>query len=375
MEISEHVRLDRDSAVSLEVQLAQQLRWLIVRGQVRPGEKLPPVRKLAGTLGINMHTARAAYRRLANGGLVESRPGVGTTVSEYDGEQLSHGVADVPSFMIGVIIPAMAAFYRPMLDAIEATLLNEPHMLVVCNTLENKSKVSWYRDQLVVRGVDGIIVVSHDRDEPSGTPAPRADSLPPVVVVDCPAATDPVVLFDAAEGGYQAAKHLIEHGHTRIGIITPPAAPNVDDTTSGIHRALTEIGVDPSPELVVRVPDWSAESGANATMQLVALDGPPSAMLTLSDSLAVGVLEAARTIRLAVPEDLAIVSLGDIDVAQHLDPPLTTVHLAAAEAGATAARMLCRLMADKEPDSTHVILPTRLIARRSCGCLAEPVPT
>ena len=79
MEISHYLRIDRDSALPLAVQLAQQLRWLIVRGQASVGDRLPPVRQLADELGINMHTARAAYQDLSRAGLITSRPGTGTT--------------------------------------------------------------------------------------------------------------------------------------------------------------------------------------------------------------------------------------------------------------------------------------------------------
>jgi DNA-binding LacI/PurR family transcriptional regulator len=371
MEISEYLRVDRDSPMPLEVQLTEQLRWLIVRGQIKTGERLPPVRQLGDDLGINMHTARAAYRRLVAAGLVESRSGVGTTVLEYDVERILASVADIPSFTIGVVVPSLEAFYTPMLDAIEDALQDEPTMLVVCNTREDTAKAAWFVDQLVARGTDGIILIAQDQHDPSGAPIPRIPGFPPIVVIDWPTAPDPVVLFDMEEAGYQAAAHLIEHGHERIGIITPPMAPSVADTDTGIHQALTDASLTLPSQLIAAVPDWTTQSGIQGAAELLALDPPPTAILAFGDQLAIGVIRAAKSYGLTIPTDLALVSFGDIAVAQHLDPPLTTVDQDAAAAGTAATRMLCRLISNEPLDNTRISLPTQLITRHSCGCPAQ----
>jgi len=375
VEIAEYLRVDRDSPMPLEVQLTEQLRWLIVRGQIKTGERLPPVRQLGDDLGINMHTARAVYRRLVAAGLVESRPGVGTTVLEYDVERILASVADIPSFTIGVVVPSLEAFYTPMLDAIEDALQDEPTMLVVCNTREDTARAAWFVDQLVARGTDGIILIAQDQHDHSGVPIPRIPGFPPIVVVDWPTAPDPVVFFDMEQAGYQAAAHLIEHGHERIGIITPPVFANVAPTHTGIHQALTDASLTLESEYVAHVPDWTTQSGIEGAAQLLALDPPPTAILALGDQLAIGVIQAANSHGLDIPTDLALVSLGDISVAPYLDPPLTTVHQDAAAAGTAATQMLFQLINDEPPDATRISLPTNLIARRSCGCPAKPIPS
>jgi DNA-binding LacI/PurR family transcriptional regulator len=191
------------------------------------------------------------------------------------------------------------------------------------------------------------------------------------VVIDWPTAPDPVVLFDMEEAGYQAAAHLIEHGHERIGIITPPMAPSVADTDTGIHQALTDASLTLPSQLIAAVPDWTTQSGIQGAAELLALDPPPTAILAFGDQLAIGVIRAAKSYGLTIPTDLALVSFGDIAVAQHLDPPLTTVDQDAAAAGTAATRMLCRLISNEPLDNTRISLPTQLITRHSCGCPAQ----
>ena len=376
MDISDYLRIDRDGAVPLIVQLVQQLRWLIVRGQAGVGDRLPPVRQLADELGINMHTVRAAYQELASAGLVTSRPGAGTIVAAYDPERLASNVARVPSFTIGVIVPSLEEFYTPMLEAIDDALEDGPTMVVVCNTREDPAKAAWFVDQLVARGTDGIILVAHDPHDPSGAPIPRVPALLPTVVVDWPTAPGAVVVFDMDGAGHQAAAHLIEHGHDRIGVITPPmATPSVAETHAGIHRALRDASLTLQADYVAQVPDFSTPSGIDGAERLLALDPPPTAILALGDQLAIGVIHTTHNLSLTIPTDLALVGIGDISVAPYLDPPLTTVHQDAAAAGTAATEALLRVINGEPPASTRLRLPTHLVIRRSCGCPAEPIST
>jgi DNA-binding LacI/PurR family transcriptional regulator len=188
------------------------------------------------------------------------------------------------------------------------------------------------------------------------------------VVIDWPTAPDPVVFFDMEQAGYQAAAHLIEHGHERIGIITPPVFANVAPTHTGIHRALTDASLTLPTEYTAHVGDWTTQSGIDGAAQLLDLDPPPTAILALGDLLAIGVIRAAKSRGLTIPTDLALVGFGDIGVAQHLDPPLTTIRQDAAAAGTTATQMLCRLIANEPLHNTRITHPTQLVRRRSCGC-------
>jgi DNA-binding LacI/PurR family transcriptional regulator len=322
-----------------------------------------------------MHTVRAAYQDLSSAGLVTSRPGAGTIVAAYDPERLASNLAGIPSFTIGVIVPSLEEFFTPMLEAIDDALEDSPTMVVVCNTREDPAKAAWFVDQLVARGTDGIILVGEPHD-PSGAPMSRVPALLPTVVVDWPTAPYPAVLFDMKGAGRQAAAHLIEHGHERIGVITPPTAPpSVADTHAGTQQALRDASLTLKPDYVAHVPDFSTPPGIDGAARLLALDPPPTAILALGDQLALGVLHTARSQGRTIPEDLALVSIGDISFAPYLDPPLTSVHQDAAAAGTAATQALLQLINGERPESTRLSLPTRLAIRRSCGCPAEPIPT
>src|SRR5215831_3771322 len=81
------IAIDRAVEVPIGVQLAWALRARVADGRLAPGERLPGLRELAETLGINANTARAVYQRLEQDGLIESRQGTGTFVAGGDGER------------------------------------------------------------------------------------------------------------------------------------------------------------------------------------------------------------------------------------------------------------------------------------------------
>ncbi|HEY0516763.1 MAG TPA: GntR family transcriptional regulator, partial [Solirubrobacteraceae bacterium] len=79
----DQIAVDRDAEVPIGVQLAWALRSRIADGRLQPGSRLPTLRELAETTGVNVNTIRAVYQRLEQEGLVESRHGSGTFVSKH----------------------------------------------------------------------------------------------------------------------------------------------------------------------------------------------------------------------------------------------------------------------------------------------------
>jgi DNA-binding LacI/PurR family transcriptional regulator len=87
----------------------------------------------------------------------------------------------------------------------------------------------------------------------------------------------------------------------------------------------------------------------------------------MSDAMAIGVLRAARELGLRVPEDLSVVGFDDIDLAQHMNPPLTTVHQPIRRKGEIAVRLLLSVVERRDLHPEQLRLETRLIIRGSTG--------
>lgn len=363
--ITQYLSVDPQSPVPLVAQLRSQVAWLIARGEVGEGDRLPPIRGLAKALGINLNTVRAAYKRLEADGLVTTQRGRGTTVLGY---QRARHLADKPStrsFTIGVIIPTHLEFYAPFLNALDSAS-TDPSLLFICVAHQDPTKGLSYLDQLVAKNVDGIIVAG------AMVPAEIAAGINaqlPIVFADFPGVPGPSVLFDHEQGSALATAHMLEHGHRRIGFIAPPRdMPSAAPKYAGYERALAQAGVAVRAELIETVSDFAVESGHRGALRLLAQDAPPTAIVAASDSLAIGTIRAARELAVPIPDKLALVGNDNIASASDTAPPLTTIVAPAAELGSRAIGMLEQLMAGQALERPAITLGTRLVVRQSCGC-------
>ncbi|HEX5590244.1 MAG TPA: LacI family DNA-binding transcriptional regulator [Candidatus Limnocylindrales bacterium] len=221
--------------------------------------------------------------------------------------------------------------------------------------------------------VDGIIAIGLGADHPEVGQIRRSGI--PFVVVDSTAMPDePGVEVDDEGGALLAARHLVELGHRRflvIGIEPPSAAAGLEPAgvtakrLAGYRTAVAAVGVElPESEMVVG--PASMEGGIDAFRRAWAAGARPTAVLAMSDAMAIGAMRAAGELGLTVPGDLSIVGFDDVDVAQYTNPPLTTVHQPIRRKGEEAVRLLLAggRIRDEGP-SEQQLLATRLVVRGS----------
>lgn len=368
----EVLRIDPHARIPIAVQLAEQIAWLIASGRIRRNHRLPAIRGLAARLGVNLHTVAAAYRQLEGDGLVSTRRGRGTHVLGYDRSRRASHSPDVRTFTIGVLIPGHSAYYDPFLEGLAASEGDEPIVLVIGTTQDDPRQVSGYLDRLVAKNVEGIIIASLGRPEDPvlSKGLLEAYALPPIIYVDLPDAVGPKVLFDLETGASTAVGHILSHGHTRVGLITGTQAwPHTTPVFQGYRRAHDDRRLAYSPELMSAGSAPTLEAGRAGAEALLDLPLPPSAILVAGSELAYGAMLAIRARGLRIPADVALVGCEEPPAALFMDPPLTAVRLPAGEMGRQAMGMLRTLIRGGTVRPSSVILPTRLIVRRSCGCV------
>ncbi len=139
---------------------------------------------------------------------------------------------------------------------------------------------------------------------------------------------DSWVVPDEEGGAYAAARHLVEHGHRRIGYLRDVHHNPADvERLSGHRRALDEAGIDFEPALVVQDRD-NPFGGHAAAAQLLKLPHPPTAIQCYNDRMAMGAYRAIRHAGLSIPDDISVVGFDNqSQIAPWLEPPLTTVQL------------------------------------------------
>ncbi len=136
----------------------------------------------------------------------------------------------------------------------------------------------------------------------------------------------------------------------------------------GYVQALGAAGLKEHPEHIATAPAFTIPAGRDSTHQLLGISNPPTAIFAAGDVLAVGALQAIKERGLRIPEDVALIGYNDLDIANLVEPPLTTVAAPVRDLGATAMQMLQRLVAGETVEERQITLPTKLVIRRTCGC-------
>lgn len=215
--------------------------------------------------------------------------------------------------------------------------------------------------------IDGVIIASMLTDD-SLVDALRNKSLPFVLVGRHP--SDEHIHYvdsDNRSGAYQAVLHMVRMGRKRIACINGPSNMIAGmDRARGYRDALKERGISLLPELVVDA-DFTDPGGYAAMQQL--LQCKPDAVFAASDTMAIGAVRAIHEQGLRVPEDIAVVGFDDIPMASRITPPLTTVRQPISRIGAIAADTLIDLIVNPSDRPQHIILPTELVIRESCGAI------
>ena len=222
--------------------------------------------------------------------------------------------------------------------------------------------------------VDGAVIIGLSARHPEIEQL-RAAGLP-MVTVDSSALPDqPTVEIDDVGGARQAAEHLIGLGHRDVLVVDiEPLSPGVGMDFEGVGTRRMRGYLGAFEAAGIALPD-AASVVAPATIEggIAALrraweDGlRPTGVLVMSDAMAIGVIRAARELGLRVPHDLSVVGFDDIDISQHTNPPLTTVHQPIRLKGETAVRLLLAMIEGRDRRPAAVRLETRLIIRESTG--------
>jgi alanine racemase len=227
--------------------------------------------------------------------------------------------------------------------------------------------------------VDGVVAIGLS-DRHHEVEQIRKAGVPLVLVDSSSLPEHGSVVIDDTGGAVAAAEHLLALGHRDVLVvgIEPPVPGDVDEDgvtarrLQGYRMAFEAAGLTIADERILLAPATVEGGIAAAGVALDEGERRPTAILAMSDAMAIGAISAARQRGLAVPRDLSVVGFDDIDLAGHVDPSLTTIHQPIRQKGEEAVRLLRSVI--EQPDRIHPEhrrLETRLIVRGSTG----PVPT
>lgn len=224
-------------------------------------------------------------------------------------------------------------------------------------------------DELLNRWVDGFMILNPKDDDRHALLEPLHKKNIPVVFIKNSDDEEqvPFVVCNDKKGGYLAAKHLIELGHTKIATVLGPRNEEcTNDRLDGFHQALEEAGVSPDIDLQIDG-NWTAGSGFQAAAKLLNTNKEFTAVFTHNDRMAAGLIRGLREAGYRVPEDFSVIGYDDIPMAAFFDPPLTTIQQPLEQFGKQAARIIIEAIDTPKKDHEQVWLSPRLIERKTCA--------
>ena len=271
--------------------------------------------------------------------------------------------------VLALVIPDISNPFFPVLArGAEAAAREADYTVILGNTDENFDEELAYIRAICSLRVDGALVA------PCGTRSrPNLELLNrqgvPLVLIDreVKGVAADVVRGESRKPARALTEHLIEHGHTRIGLITGPAdVSTARERAQGYRDALRAAGWKVDAGRVYRTA-YTRDAARGAAEAMLGQAERPTAVVTGNNFQAFGVLDAARALGCRVPEDLAVVTFDDVEIVA--DAPFFTCAAQPAEAIGRAAvdQLLARLNGDESPLRTR-ILHTEVRIRRSCGC-------
>nr|WTB33883.1 LacI family transcriptional regulator [Streptomyces sp. NBC_00830] len=269
------------------------------------------------------------------------------------------GLARGSSRTVGMLVPSLAwpwmgEVLQGVVDTVEAA--DYGLLLFTCN--RGAESVERFTSQVSARAFDGLVVVEPENTLDHLTALHRG-GLPIVLIDDRGHHPEfPSVVTTNHEGGASAARHLLAAGRTRPLVLTGPQHFGcVRDRLDGFRTVLPT-------DLVVHG-DFTERSGRQAVEQLLAEGAQFDSVFAHNDISAAGVLRALRAAGRSVPDDIAVVGFDDIPMAEHTEPPLTTVRQPTRQMGETAARLLLSHLGGTTTPGEPVVLPTELVVRLS----------
>lgn len=297
------------------------------------------------------------------------RQQVEAAILELGYQPIRTGHRYVGAANIAVLIPNVSSpFFHRLVQGIQAICFEHGHTVQIFSSGDDPEKEMIHADELVERPeIKGVIFAgawTWEHQEPilkleaAGIPLCLINRYAPTLGAD-------LLAVEREQGAYDAAAHLLQLGHTRIGCITGiPNAAIDPDRVDGFRRALADHRLNIDEDLLKET-HLSAEGGRRAAIELLAEANRPTAILARTDRLAIGAMRAAWELSIDIPQDLSIIGYDDEPDARFTRPALTTIRQPQFEMGTRAATLLFERIDNPALPQRQVIVQPQLIVRET----------
>lgn len=362
------------------LEIMKQLKNRIEKNIYQYNEKIPSERNLTAEFSVSRTTIRKAINQLTEDNYLIKYPGKGTFVSYQPGQNKAksktgnifflrcrHGKNEVtgqsedplkynsqvaddifyPQVVAGIDLVAEAKEYHCLFKYIYEEDINQK----LAADIEAKA--------------DGIICGELHSEKMLKT---ISELNLPVVLISPSVLNDKVDIVDIDNytGALTLTEHLITLGHTNFAFIagSEDSRPS-QQRKNGFEKALKNHNLQFDSHNYFEN-GWRFEDGYQAAQKILDLEELPTAVVAVSDLIAIGAISAFKDSGLKIPQDIAVVGFDDIDMAGQIRPTLTTMKVRKVEMGQEAAQLLLnKINGNSRNYPIKITVPTKLIKRDS----------
>lgn len=282
---------------------------------------------------------------------------------EYQPDPAARSLRAGKDRMVGVVIDSIGdVFFSALVARVEAKLNAAGYLALIASSNRDEQAEREIVQAFVQRRCAGVIVAPITRDSLAGLPM----SETPVVFVDrvgdLPGAQS--VVSDDFGFGQRAAQHLINNGHRRIALISDaPTLATTRQRQDGFRSAMAAAKLEIDERLMQTNCEERGQT-SRAIEELLALDKPPTALISTNTRLSLGIVPALHQHQRT---DIAMLSIGDFDMAASLSPSITVIDHSPEAVGEQAAATLLAQLIDPslQPLEPVITVPAQLIPRGS----------
>ncbi|HCE43034.1 MAG TPA: hypothetical protein DET40_05765 [Lentisphaeria bacterium] len=341
-----------ESGIPKYYRLQEKIFGLIKSGKMKVGDKLPGERELAKQFNVAHMTARHAVQTLVNTGVLHKQHGKGTFISNLKKLSVSEIEGKAVSKSVTVVLPAV-----PKSPKITGTFMRSGILEAVCEAMSEVNyqvNISYFNysektsplERCINNGPGGVIFWHNE------TPKNlfmlkelKERGVPFVLVNNYSSEPYDYVVAENRAGAMKMVEHLHGLGHRKIAYIDKDEnATSVNERRSGFLEGIKKHNLSESENVTLKY-DFAEDDMRKCVKDLV--DGKFTAIFAHNDMAAISVMEVLREMKIKVPDEMSVVGYDNIDMAQFLTPPLTTVHQDFHEMGRTAAEILLGKMTGK----------------------------
>lgn len=354
-------------------QVKQTILEQIASGALKKNDRIPSERELAKMWGMSALTVSKALAQMEKEGYLVRKVGDGTYVRTtiIDEERIAPTPAEKTRFIFMLINDLSFGLIPHVTHLIEEQFTRRGYHIILKSLRHSFEGGVQILNSLNEEDVCGFIFnpIHSLLYEYENTELCRLMERygRPIVMIDSYLSNYPCpnVTTDNYAGGYEATRHLLERGHSRIGLLWQARVTASTDRMRGYAQAIEDAHAPFSEQYIHRCQYLDALNSdvnpcAEQLDRLFQMPKPPTAIFALDDYLAHYTLRYCQEKGLAVPEDVAIVGYDDF-----LPSSITTVRQDVESLAEQTLKLFTDLLHGNEPSQRHVFVPPKLIVRKS----------